>query len=1063
MGKPQKKLKVSINRHLINKNQANNNLLFTHGWKNVELTPKQLAASINKGIAYCAQLNGARKSANFLCSDVLSVDIDGSRTIEEAMQDPFVSGHLTIFYTTHSHTTECHRFRLIFASPRTITDAVEQKAANRALTLRLAGDPAAVDATRISFGSAGSNPQVFDRQLSEELLNELIEQGRSVAVPDTINASRGKATSASTLTIPPNLILRLSDGRQIAFDDIGIKSPVCCPFHHDTKASAFIIQNRHGQKGIHCVVCQASFYGSNRDTSKVDFFDFESSVRLVAEKLAQAKQDQSFVFPPHFNQLLARSRITVSKDRYFKILSLLPGITFVKSPKGSGKTTTVTSVLPKLWETALDFDAKASDGSDAGLQLIRTPTNFSTLLIGHRQALIRDLCRRFGLSCYLDDGEGNKQEIKFRQQRYGVCLDSLLKLKPTMYHYDLVIIDEVEQVLGHFLSETLEKSRERIFSYFEFVLKNAKRIIALDADLNWTAFNTITTLAGATKASDEKSKPVWIFLNEPAIDRGTIQLFRSENQLMTELMNSVETGQRVFVTSNSKAKIDAIDESIKSEFSDKVPRIKVTAENSGTKSIQEFIKNIKTESLIYQVILSSPSMGTGIDITFEQDAQHIDVVYGFFENLVNTHFDIDQQIGRVRNPKEIRVWVSPRKFSFETNVEVVKRDLLVSNLVANTFLGVSESGEERYEENDPLLDMASLIVSCQRASKNDLRENFINLKRSQGWQVLFVAPDEDAARHGKAVMDYGKKIRDKVFGQALMNARPIDQGTYLLIEERFDTNEPVTEDERWSFMRSAFEAFYRQPISPELITIDKRGTYRGCVRNFELVTDLKQLKASELAIKLKAAANNKRKMQTIPDPSFAPLLISDLLNATPIFKKGIANLNAEFSAGDLGNFVGRVRSLRRYIESLLEIPVRSDLASKPVQQLGSVLKLVGLSLKSHRISKVNGKKLYHYRIDRTLYDCMKSIVAIRKTDKDLPWRFVHKLHGFNTALYKRQTIPIYSSGWEIKYEHWVMAPVEGGEAVKLRRTDKAAKGAMLEQSIYEQFRKQPTDLVREAD
>ena len=47
------------------------------------------------------------------------------------------------------------------------------------------------------------------------------------------------------------------------------------------------------------------------------------------------------------------------------------------------------------------------------------------------------------------------------------------------------------------------------------------------------------------------------------------------------------------------------------------------------------------------VLVSHLAWGTGVDITFDNNAQLIDVVYGFFQARVNTHFDIDQQLSRV--------------------------------------------------------------------------------------------------------------------------------------------------------------------------------------------------------------------------------------------------------------------------------------------------------------------------------------------------------------------------------------------------------------------------------
>jgi hypothetical protein len=114
-----RRLKVSINPDLIDKNVTGDVVLFTHGWVNQELTPAQLLEEIKAGRAYCAQLSGARRAAHFLASDVASVDIDGTRTIESALNDPIVEKCATIIYTTPSHTSDAHRFRVVFALPRT--------------------------------------------------------------------------------------------------------------------------------------------------------------------------------------------------------------------------------------------------------------------------------------------------------------------------------------------------------------------------------------------------------------------------------------------------------------------------------------------------------------------------------------------------------------------------------------------------------------------------------------------------------------------------------------------------------------------------------------------------------------------------------------------------------------------------------------------------------------------------------------------------------------------------------------------------------------------------------
>jgi hypothetical protein len=146
------KLQLSVNRGITDKT-VSSPLAYREGFENVELGLDELTAEISAGHATCAQLKGARRAENFLASNVAWVDVDRGLTIEAALQNPLVREHALLLHTTASHKPERPRFRIIFALPRTITDAAELKAVSRSLALRLSGDPAATDPTRIFFGN----------------------------------------------------------------------------------------------------------------------------------------------------------------------------------------------------------------------------------------------------------------------------------------------------------------------------------------------------------------------------------------------------------------------------------------------------------------------------------------------------------------------------------------------------------------------------------------------------------------------------------------------------------------------------------------------------------------------------------------------------------------------------------------------------------------------------------------------------------------------------------------------------------------------------------------------
>ena len=173
-----RKLRLSVHPDILDK-YVPDKRLYTTGWKNVELTAEELVQSIKNGHPYCSQLDGYRDKEHFMASDIASLDVEDGPSIAEVLENSIVRAHATILYTTVKHRPEAPRFRIIFALPRTITDAREMQAVVQALRLRVAGDRNAVDPGRMYFGNRNAEVMLFDRGISPELLDELIARART--------------------------------------------------------------------------------------------------------------------------------------------------------------------------------------------------------------------------------------------------------------------------------------------------------------------------------------------------------------------------------------------------------------------------------------------------------------------------------------------------------------------------------------------------------------------------------------------------------------------------------------------------------------------------------------------------------------------------------------------------------------------------------------------------------------------------------------------------------------------------------------------------------------------
>jgi len=665
------------------------------------------------------------------------------------------------------------------------------------------------------------------------------------------------------------------------------------------------------------------------------------------------------------------SNVSISQTDYLSLPpKLLEGVVFIKSPKGTGKTERLKQILAD------------DDGS--------------VLLIGHRVALIRQSCERLGLDCYLDFSG------PLCNSRLGVCLDSLRRLRSEgqwINKFRTVIVDESQQVLSHFLSETMEKARDAIFVDFNSLLHRAKRIVALDADLGWLSFETLSKLA--QRPSDTEIRPSHVFINDRR-GNSSIEVFDSYNHLVGVLMETLSDGKRVFVTSNSKGLIEALYEGIGNEFGEGLRAIQITSDTKDRDEVKAFVMNPGELALRYQAILTSPSLGTGIDITFPEQQRLIDVVFGFFESNVTTHFDFDQQLARVRHPGSVKVWINPRRFRFDTSVEVIKADIQLHGLYKSALKGYDDDGRPIYHTDDPLIDMAALAVSQQRASKNNLRGNFIELKKHQGVRIDFVPEDSVSGTQGKAIEAIGKNLARAARAAHLMGASTLTEEDYDDIQGRTQENEDVSEHERWCFTRTMIERFYREPLTKTLIDADDKGKLRTKVSRFEKFIAYSQTpemrsrmgEAGDLA----ALESFGMKTRFLRDERIVSRLLLSLLKSTPIFVDDSFVLNKEFSLHSLSAFMKECRRHKAVIENTLGLEVvKSDRAA--VRQLRVILAVIGLdfnlSHKARTVTFKNGTTVYYYELSA---DSLKRMLGIaERRRQQLGWAWINQHYGFQPA------------------------------------------------------------------
>lgn len=932
-------MKLSINDKIINKNEAGIRSQ-SKGFNPFDITPDQLADHVSRGHAFSFQFADAyRKSENFLCSDIIAADIDDGMTLEEAMNDPFILNNACLLYTTASHTPENHRFRLVFQLPHTVTDPEVIRALLRGLVRKYPADKANTDPARQFYGARGCSTHLFGKALSEEGYNLLLDLGHDpINLSDRQDNVGGKSGSRSVISLEADSEVRTAKGDWVRLADMEGSKPIYCPFHHDKNPSAFTIVSRsNGAIGVHCSSCQMSFWSADKQPEPYDFLHFDKLVRREVEDFIPSvvADDSGLVeisMPDH-NQLLNQPHIGV--------LPFHQGITLIKSPKGTGKTTYLKSLV--------------SEYRNQGKRV---------LLVGHRRSLLRALSESLGLQCYLDAKEFAQFSPNKISKHFAVSVDSMATmLKPNIHKFDVVLIDESEQVFSHLIADTIDlANRRKCYLLLQHYIQSARDVIALDADMNQITLHAIQRFGNKNPFIDRR-----LILNEYKTEHRRIELYPSENQVIGDLFSSLHSEERVFVCCNSKKQVDELVETIQAKFGRKFPLFFITSANSNTPEVTAFLTEIKTEILKYRVLLVSPAMGTGIDITFPDNISHIDTVYGLFEARINTHFDIDQQLSRVRHPKHVRIWISPETFNFETETDPIKQEIAESGIIPEVLTGYAAfSGVPEYNWNDPYLTLYATILAAQRASKNQLRKNFIDLRTYNGWIVEEAKRNATAISAGNVLASLGEELRRENQIQRILNARILDSAQVDEINHKKDSGKSVTESEQDAVDRYFIEHFYYMSVTRQLVALDNNGKFRDQILMFERV------KANPTSAQARKDEKSAR----------AKLLIQ-LFQSAGIFSDSEFDTTINITSDILKPFVATCKKSKLTIERLFGNTLRKDYAMKPMQQLNEFLEMCGVKAVVKNTVKKNGQKIYQYQIDVAGLGEIQEIVKRRESKRGL--------------------------------------------------------------------------------
>jgi len=411
------------------------------------------------------------------------------------------------------------------------------------------------------------------------------------------------------------------------------------------------------------------------------------------------------------------------------------GVTLIRSPKGTGKTELLKSVTAQ---------------ADAN--------GHRVMLLGHRQFLLQNLAMRTDLTNYqdLDDGKTN--------DAMTLCINSLTRLDPKKDEpYHTLIIDESEQVLCYLTSQLLHRNLKEIFDALQWLFKTAKRIILLDADLSP---DLTIQLVEYLRGINGKDEHVLSIVNKFQIGADkTTKMYEKKMHLLADALESIVKGEKVFIATNS-IKFSTVIDAIVKELGKS--SLLITQETNDSPAALAFIDDPKIECTKYDVVVSSPTLSTGVSI----EGNHFTKVYGFFGINPGTFQDIDQAISRVRNCDDVSVWVQ----GHVSAVELKSEENIFNDILDKERKSVKRLYDAQEYANPGQYLWASIYACVTfKLSEWSLNkdEKFEKLRTNLGFTIEHVLEDEESVSLGASIFNDFKDIGTNR-GELVFNAEEID-------------------------------------------------------------------------------------------------------------------------------------------------------------------------------------------------------------------------------------------------------------------------------------------------
>ena len=480
--------------------------------------------------------------------------------------------------------------------------------------------------------------------------------------------------------------------------------------------------------------------------------------------------------------------------------------------------------------------------------------SYRGLLLAHRQTLTHDLYRTMSDDKKYDDLGSDNDILHYQDQgvsemapyanKLVCCVNSVIKgiFRPLVTNHDFFGIDEATQTLRSVLTGTAMAYPVSVYSMLKTALASTtENVVLCDADAN---DHLIYLLERANEEREELGlepwpqihvidMPVSVEVEQEGAEPRKIRVDHSDpNTVFLEIKQAIRNGEKVLLATDSTRFAEQVKEFVneynKTLAKKKLKHKKVLYVSQDTKpelAVKNFQDNPEEQAQMYEILLYSPAISSGVSIDVHHFTRHFGVFYG---EIVPS--DAIQMLRRDRKATQFTLGLGTLNNNRETNmmnmvrgyIEVSKDAKCTLNMEDGTFsLGTHDTEFNRLR--------MKMMVEENRA-RNDFSNQLLRILEADGYQVHRMATCEEIQKQGqverKAMTEL---IEERNFNLHMDSPTPDDER-----REKLNNQNCLSEVERAELNRWDIEHYLQDTVNASTYEFWKEGGLKKA-KLFELL------------------------------------------------------------------------------------------------------------------------------------------------------------------------------------------------------------------------------------